>query len=185
VLDANADEAADDGVATLGLIAGAGEAMDATGAGGGELGALARPPITLLELPNVLLEFPAALSVVKFEGFASTAPPVGTGTGAGGEASSFQPGGASTSTMLPHFGQDRICPTASGFTTRKLRRHVVHWILNACTRETSSHIRSPIELQTTLPRKRNTIDESFLLRRYGQLRRKFVAAFGGGGAGGD
>jgi hypothetical protein len=38
----------------------------------------------------------------------------------------LHPTGASIITILPHFGQARICPIASGLVTRKLRWHVVH-----------------------------------------------------------
>ena len=43
---------------------------------------------------------------------------------------SFQAGGGLTITMPPHFGQDRICPTAAGSRTRSRDLHVVHVIAN-------------------------------------------------------
>ncbi|MCC7084658.1 MAG: hypothetical protein IT427_06595 [Pirellulales bacterium] len=57
---------------------------------------------------------------------------------ADGAASSDHPGGASISTMLPHLGHPRICPTASGLVTRRLRRQVVHWMVKGCTSWASS-----------------------------------------------
>jgi hypothetical protein len=39
----------------------------------------------------------------------------------------------STSTMLPHFGQGKICPIAAALVTRRGLRQVVHWMEKGVT----------------------------------------------------
>ena len=59
---------------------------------------------------------------------AVSAGPAAFGVCAAIAASRFQFGGGSTRTMLPHFGQARICPMAAASRTRSVRWQVVQVI---------------------------------------------------------
>lgn len=52
----------------------------------------------------------------------------------GGPGVSVLVSGASTKTMLPHFGQDRIWPMADSSRTRSRAWQVVHWMENGSTK---------------------------------------------------
>ena len=67
-----------------------------------------------------------------------TAAGSGVADNDGGGAGICQPAGGATSTMLPHFGQPRICPMAAVSRTFSLLRQVVQAIEKSSTRSRPS-----------------------------------------------
>jgi len=115
-----------------GALAGA-TGFDAAAGAGPDLPAEALPAVDLPVVetsPEGLSgpDLPAEESRGDASGLTGVESPAALGAGR------FQPGGGTTCTKLPHFGQSRISPIADSSWTLSRAWHVVHWIAKSSTR---------------------------------------------------
>jgi hypothetical protein len=125
-----------------GVLAGA-TGFDAAAGAGPDLPAKVLPAVDLpaVDLPAEVLpvvetpaeglsgpDLPAEESRGDASGLTGVESPAALGAGR------FQPGGGTTCTKLPHFGQSRISPIADSSWTLSRAWHVVHWIAKSSTR---------------------------------------------------